>query len=137
MVEYGIFDPMSEGTVLLGGGPEPLAYVPTLLDADVAPDDVAAWAACMTPGSAVVKTLAVLDPARLSYTGRVDALIAMEKHIGWMQAQQHRLLAVMAAEPVVKHRSVNATGSGPAKTSPAHCGSRPAPPPTASGWPRS
>jgi len=93
---------MSEGAVLLGDGPEPLPYVPTVLDADLAPDDVAAWAAAVTPGSAVVKPLAVLDPARLSYAGRVDALAAMEKHIAWMQAQQHRLLAVMAAEPMVK-----------------------------------
>ena len=77
---------MSEGAVLSSDEPVPLAYVPTLLDAAVAPDDVAAWAASVTPGSAVVKTLAVLDPLRLSYEGRVDALIAMEKHIGWIEA---------------------------------------------------
>jgi len=77
----------------------PLPYIPTLLDAEVAPDDVAAWAASVTPGSAVVKPLAVLDPRRLTHEGRVDALAALEKHIGWMQAQQHRLLAVMAADP--------------------------------------
>ncbi|HEY8676954.1 MAG TPA: HNH endonuclease, partial [Candidatus Dormibacteraeota bacterium] len=91
---------MSEGAVLLDG-PEPLPYVPTLLDAAVAPDDVAAWAAAAAPGSAVVKTLAALDPRRLSHEGRVDALAAMERHISWIQAQQHRLLAVMAADPVV------------------------------------
>ena len=38
---------------------------------------------------------------RLSYAGRVDALTALDKHICWLHAQQHRLLAVMAAEPVV------------------------------------
>jgi hypothetical protein len=53
------------------GWPEPvplpeLPFVPSLLDADVAPDDVAAWAASVTPGSATVKPLAALDPARLS-----------------------------------------------------------------------
>jgi len=77
---------MSEGAVLLDGGPEPVAYVPTVLDADLAPDDVAAWAASVTPGSAVVKPLAVLDPLRLSYEGRGDPLIGMEKHIGWIEA---------------------------------------------------
>jgi len=92
---------MSERAVLLDDGPEPLPYVPTLLDAAVAPDDVAAWAASVTPGSAVVKTLAVLDPLQLSHEGRVDALAALEKHISWIQAQQHRLLAVMAADPAV------------------------------------
>ncbi|MDP9116519.1 MAG: hypothetical protein M3O28_04510, partial [Actinomycetota bacterium] len=33
-------------------------YVPSVLDAEGAPDDVAAWAARMTPGSAVVTPLA-------------------------------------------------------------------------------
>ncbi|HEY8828390.1 MAG TPA: hypothetical protein VIM17_11610, partial [Jatrophihabitantaceae bacterium] len=91
---------MSEAVVLEVDGPEP--YVPTLLDADLAPDDVAAWAASVTPGSAVVHTLAVLDPDRMSYAGRVDALAAMERQLAWWQARQHRLLAVMAADPVVK-----------------------------------
>jgi Domain of unknown function (DUF222) len=93
---------MSETFVLEAVGPEPVPYVPTLLDAELAPDDVAAWAATVTPGSAVVKTLAVLDPRRLSYEGRVDALAAMEKQLAWWQARQHRFLAVMAADPVVK-----------------------------------
>ena len=83
-------------------GPEPVAYVPTLLDAELAPDDVAAWAATVTPGSAVAKALAVLDPRRLSAQGRVDALAAMERQLAWWQARQHRLLAVMAADPVLK-----------------------------------
>ncbi|HEY8826131.1 MAG TPA: DUF222 domain-containing protein, partial [Jatrophihabitantaceae bacterium] len=93
---------MSEAVVLEVDGPEPVPYVPTLLDAELAPDDVAAWAASVTPGSAVVHTLAVLDPDRMSYAGRVDAVQAMEKHISWMQARQHRFLAVMAADPVLK-----------------------------------
>jgi len=82
-------------------GPEPLPYVPSLLDASTAPDDVAAWAASVTPGSAVGKPLAVLDPARLSPEARVDALVAMEKQISWWQARQHRLIAVMGAQPVI------------------------------------
>jgi len=75
-------------------------YVPSLLDADAAPDDVAAWAATVTPGSAVIKPLAVLDPRRLSAEGRVDALAAMERQISLLNAAQHRLIAVMAAQPV-------------------------------------
>jgi len=80
--------------------PEPLPYIPSLLDAQRVPDDVAAWAATVTPGSAVIKPLAVLDPRRLSPEGRVDALAAMERQIAWLQARQHRLIAVMAAQPV-------------------------------------
>ena len=55
-------------------GPEPLPYIPSLLEAALVPDDVAAWAATLTPGSAVITPLAVLDPRRLSPEGRVDAL---------------------------------------------------------------
>jgi hypothetical protein len=72
------------------------------MDADVAPDDVAAWAATVTPGSAVVKPLVHLNVERLSYAGRVDALAALERQRSWIDAQQLRLLAVMAADPPVK-----------------------------------
>ncbi len=82
--------------------PEPSSYVPSLLDADVAPDDVAAWAATVTPGSAVVKPLVHVNVRRLSYAGRVDALAALERQRSWIDAQQLRLLAVMAADPPVK-----------------------------------
>jgi hypothetical protein len=92
---------MSEGMMGEPDGPEPVPYVPSLLDADLVPDDVAAWAATVTPGTAPIKPLAHVNVRRLSYAGRVDALTALEKHISWLQAQQHRLLAVMAAEPVV------------------------------------
>jgi hypothetical protein len=92
---------MSEAVVEVDG-PEPLPYVPTLLDAEHAPDDVASWAAAVTPGSAALKPLLVLDPARLSAAGRLDALVAIEKHLSLLQAQQHRLLAVLAAEPMTK-----------------------------------
>lgn len=39
--------------------PEPEPYVPSLLEAELFPDDVAAWAASVIPGSATVKPLAV------------------------------------------------------------------------------
>jgi hypothetical protein len=85
----------------LADGPEPAPYVPSLLDADLAPDDVAAWAATVTPGPAVVKPLVHVDVHRLSYAGRVDALAALERQRSWIDAQQLRLLAVMANDPVV------------------------------------
>jgi hypothetical protein len=86
----------------LADGPEPVPYMPSLPDADLAPDDVAAWAATATPGSAVVKPLVHLNVERLSYAGRVDALAALERQRSWIDAQQLRLLAVMAADPPVK-----------------------------------
>ncbi len=74
--------------------------MPSLLDADLLPDDVAAWAATVPPGSAVVKPLVHVNVRRLSYAGRVDALAALERQRSWIDAQQLRLLAVMANDPV-------------------------------------
>jgi hypothetical protein len=79
----------------------PLPYVPTQLDAELFPDDVAAWAASVTPGSAVVTALALLDPARMSHEGRVDALAAWDRQAAWSQAKQDRFLAAMAEDPIV------------------------------------
>ncbi len=92
-----IIDHMSEAASRRSGV---APYVPSLLDADVAPDDVAAWAATVTPGSAVVKPLVHVNVRRLSYAGRVDALAALERQRSWIDAQQLRLLAVMANDPV-------------------------------------
>jgi hypothetical protein len=79
----------------------PLSYVPTVLDAELFPDDVAAWAVSVTPGSAVVTALALLDPARMSHEGRVDALAAWDRQAAWSQARQDRFLAAMADDPTV------------------------------------
>jgi hypothetical protein len=76
--------------------PEPLPYVPTPLDAELAPDDVAAWAVAQSPGTLALKPLALVDPRRLSAEGRVDALRAVERQLSWLHTQQQKLLAVMA-----------------------------------------
>jgi Domain of unknown function (DUF222) len=81
--------------------PEPRPYVPTVLDAELFPDDVAAWACSVPPGSAVAKVLALLNPARMSHAGRVDAVAAWDKQTAWTQAKQDRFLAAMAADPTV------------------------------------
>ncbi|MDT4909717.1 MAG: hypothetical protein QOI69_2958, partial [Pseudonocardiales bacterium] len=81
--------------------PEPGPDVPSQLDAELFPDDVAAWAASVTPGSAVVTALALLDPARMSHEGRVDALAAWDRQAAWSQARQDRFLAAMADDPTV------------------------------------
>jgi hypothetical protein len=66
------------------------------LDAAHAPDDVAAWASVVSPGSAVVTPLAAVRFERLSEQGRVDALVAIQRQLAWLQARQFALLAVMA-----------------------------------------
>jgi hypothetical protein len=92
---------MSEAVMDDGDGPEPVPYVPSLLDADLVPDDVAAWAAAITPGTAPLKPLGHVKITRLSYAGRVDALRALQRHRSWIEAQELRLLALMANDPVV------------------------------------
>jgi hypothetical protein len=80
---------------------EPVPHVPTVMDADVAPNDVAAWAASITPGSAVMTSLVALDSRRMSHEGRVDAVAALDKHLSMFHALQDRSLAVMAQDPPV------------------------------------
>jgi hypothetical protein len=81
--------------------PEPQPYVPTVMDADLFPDDVAAWAAAITPGSAVATPIVVLDPRRLSHQGRIDLLVALGKHVSLFQALEDETLAAMAEDPTV------------------------------------
>ncbi|PZS32757.1 MAG: hypothetical protein DLM58_09180, partial [Pseudonocardiales bacterium] len=81
--------------------PEPQPYLPTVMDAEIAPDDVAAWACSITPGSAATTPLAVIDPGRLSHQGLVDFIAACERHVSWFLAMQYQALAVMAEDPTV------------------------------------
>ena len=74
-------------------GPTP---IPTPLDAALYPDSCAAWTVTVTPGSATAKVLALLDLARMSQAGWVDALVALEKLAAWTAARQLEVLAVMA-----------------------------------------
>ncbi len=62
------------------------------------PDQAAAWLAAEAPGPDAVAALSLLDPAGLSHGGRVDALVALERHLAWLAGMQQRLLAVMAAD---------------------------------------
>jgi hypothetical protein len=73
------------------------AHVPTPLEAAQWPDSVAAWTVNVPPEQAA-GVLTVLDADRLSQTGRVDALIAVDRLIAWAHATQARLLAAMAGD---------------------------------------
>jgi hypothetical protein len=70
------------------------------LSAPDTPDEWAAWLSIATPGPDTAVVLPLLDPDRLSPTGRIDALKALERHAGWIDAQQVRLLASLDAEHV-------------------------------------
>ncbi len=70
----------------------------TLAEITDDPDQAAAWLAGQAPGADAVGALSLLDPAGLSRGGRVDALVALERHLAWLAGMQQRVLAVMAAD---------------------------------------
>ena len=65
-------------------------------DAENDPDEVAALAASVRPGTAVVP-LSMIDPARLSPAGLADAVVAWSRVQGWAAAQRYRVLAELEA----------------------------------------
>jgi hypothetical protein len=93
---------------------------PTPADALLNPDSTAAALTLLTPGPDAVLPLTLLDPDRLSGAGAIDALIALERHIAWLQARQHHLIAAMthraeardAAAATAGHPSHDPAGAG-------------------------
>ena len=70
---------------------------PSVLDAWAFPDATAAGLAQWTPQSGLVPVLDELTPAVLSADGRIDALVAVERHIAMLQARSAELLAAIDA----------------------------------------
>jgi 5-methylcytosine-specific restriction endonuclease McrA len=70
-------------------------YVPPISDVDVltSPDAVAAELGSGVPRGEDTPALLMLDPEALSDAGRVDLLVACERHIALLQAAQQRVLA--------------------------------------------
>jgi hypothetical protein len=70
-------------------------HVPPISDVDVleSPDAVAAELATSPPRGEDMSALLMLDPDALSDAGRVDLLVAFERHIALLQAAQQRVLA--------------------------------------------
>lgn len=70
-----------------------------ILCAEVDPDAVAEWAAACPAPDAIHTPFGELDPQELSRRGRLDALVALERQRAWIDFQQQRVLAAIAAEP--------------------------------------
>jgi hypothetical protein len=70
-------------------------HAPPLTDVDVltSPDPVAAELATTQPRPDDMAALLLLDPDVLSDTGRIDLLVAFERHIALLQAAQQQVLA--------------------------------------------
>jgi hypothetical protein len=78
-------------------------FEPGAAEAVAAPDDVAGWAASVPPSGHAVAVLALVEPARLSHDGRVEAVAALERQKAWLEARQVQLLAALDAEPSDPH----------------------------------
>ena len=73
----------------------------------------------MRPGPDAVTPLALLDVESLSDTGQVDALIALDRQIAWLQARQQRLIAsftTRAATEDTRLAALSAARGGPARS---------------------
>jgi Domain of unknown function (DUF222) len=68
---------------------------PPLAEVDVltSPDPVAAELATTVPRADDMSALLLLDPDALSDAGRIDLLVAFERHIALLQAAQQQVLA--------------------------------------------
>ena len=70
---------------------------PSVLDAWAFPDATAAGLAHWTPQAGLVPVLDELRPSVLGADGRIDALVAVERHIAMLQARSMELLAAIDA----------------------------------------
>ena len=73
----------------------------------------------MRPGPDAVTPLALLDVESLSDTGQVDALIALDRQIAWLQARQQRLIASFATRAATEDSrlaALTAARGGPARS---------------------
>jgi hypothetical protein len=85
---------------------------PSAADVVEQPGSVAAELAAARPGPDLIPALSLLDPATLAHAGRVDLLVALERHAAWLAAVQQRVLAAMAADPAAEADPVDRTGRG-------------------------
>jgi hypothetical protein len=83
---------------------------PSAVDVLEQPGSVAAELAAARPGPDLIPALSLLDPATLTHAGRVDLLVALERHAAWLAAVQQQVLAAMAADPVAAADPVDRTG---------------------------
>jgi Domain of unknown function (DUF222)/HNH endonuclease len=74
------------------------------------PGSVAAELAAARPAPDLIPALSLLDPSGLSHAGRVDLLVALERHAAWLAAVQQQVLAAMAADPAAVADPVDRTG---------------------------
>ncbi len=72
--------------------------LPNVVEALVYPNETAACLSQLTPSPALVEVLDVLSPDMLEVDGQLDALVAVQRHIGMLQAREAELLAALDGE---------------------------------------
>ena len=70
---------------------------PNLIEALVYPNETAACLAQLAPSAALVEVLDLLTPGMLEVDGQIDAVLAVGRHIGMLQARFTELLAALDA----------------------------------------
>src|ERR1700709_1512932 len=70
---------------------------PNLIEALVYPNETAACLAQLVPSVSLLEVLDVLTPEMLEVDGQIDAVVAIERHIGLLQARSMELLAALDA----------------------------------------
>jgi hypothetical protein len=83
---------------------------PTLSDVLDCPEAIAAELASGLPGPDSAVPVSWLDAAALSHAGRVDLLVALERHAAWVAALQQEVLAAMAADPAAAADELDRSG---------------------------
>src|SRR6195952_4067355 len=75
---------------------------PNVIEALVYPNETAACLAQLVPSVSLLEVLDYLTPAMLEVDGQIDALVAVERHIGLLQARSVELLASLDAADTSK-----------------------------------
>lgn len=78
----------------------PVEVPPGIVDALVAPGDVAAYYAGGQPGADAIAALAVIDARALPVSDRIDLLVALDRQAAWVAALQHQALAGLTPQAV-------------------------------------
>ena len=73
---------------------------PGVLDALVAPGDVAVYYAGTQPGADAMAALAAIDAQALTVSDRIDLIIALDRQAAWLAALQHQALAGLTPQAV-------------------------------------
>jgi hypothetical protein len=75
---------------------------PTVLDAWALPDQTASELAQWAPQASLIEILDEVSPAALSMDGQIDALLAVQRHVGLLHAREAEPFAACRTRPPTK-----------------------------------